>query len=112
MTRSAVSSPVRILVEGLAVVPTRRVLAWRLMPNHWHLVVQPRRDGELSLFMRWLTQGATRLERRQFADAHSSPISLTMMRSVLRPAAASMRWMGSSMGSWLSRKVLWCIGRM
>jgi putative transposase len=25
------------------------------MPNHWHLVLWPRKKGELSEFMRWLT---------------------------------------------------------
>lgn len=29
--------------------------AYCLMPNHWHFVVSPRRDGELSRFMHWLT---------------------------------------------------------
>jgi putative transposase len=29
------------------------------MPNHWHLVLRPSADGELSLFMRWLTQTHT-----------------------------------------------------
>ena len=32
-----------------------RVLAYCLMPNHWHLVLWPRRDGDLSTFMRLLT---------------------------------------------------------
>jgi len=32
-----------------------RIVAYCLMPNHWHLVVWPRRDGELSTFMQWLT---------------------------------------------------------
>lgn len=32
-----------------------RLLAYCLMPNHWHLVVWPRKDGELSRFMGWLT---------------------------------------------------------
>jgi putative transposase len=32
-----------------------RLLAWCIMPNHWHLVVHPRKDGDLSSFMRWLT---------------------------------------------------------
>jgi putative transposase len=32
-----------------------RVLAWCVMPNHWHLVLWPRGDGDLSEFMRWLT---------------------------------------------------------
>jgi putative transposase len=32
-----------------------RILAYCLMPNHWHLVLWPRRDGDLSTFMRLLT---------------------------------------------------------
>jgi len=32
-----------------------RLLAYCIMPNHWHLIVQPRNDGDLSLFMYWLT---------------------------------------------------------
>ena len=32
-----------------------RLLAYCIMPNHWHLVVWPRRDGDLSRFMNWLT---------------------------------------------------------
>lgn len=32
-----------------------RCLAYCLMPNHFHLVVWPRTDGELSGFMAWLT---------------------------------------------------------
>ena len=29
--------------------------AYCLMPNHWHLVLSPQRDGALSRFMHWLT---------------------------------------------------------
>lgn len=32
-----------------------RVLAYCLMPNHWHLVLWPEQDGDLSRFMGWLT---------------------------------------------------------
>jgi putative transposase len=32
-----------------------RILAYCVMPNHWHLVLNPREDGELSRFMQWLT---------------------------------------------------------
>jgi len=32
-----------------------RLLAYCVMPNHWHLVVWPRKDGELSEFVGWLT---------------------------------------------------------
>jgi len=32
-----------------------RLLAYCVMPNHWHLVVWPQQDGDLSRFMNWLT---------------------------------------------------------
>ncbi|MDB5339639.1 MAG: hypothetical protein JWN70_5258 [Planctomycetaceae bacterium] len=32
-----------------------RVLSYCLMPNHWHLVLWPQQDGDLSRFMGWLT---------------------------------------------------------
>lgn len=31
-----------------------RILAYSIMPNHWHLVLYPQNDGELSIFMKWL----------------------------------------------------------
>jgi putative transposase len=44
----------RLLVEAHGRTPTR-LLDWCLMPNHWHMVIWPRRDGELTEFLRWLT---------------------------------------------------------
>jgi putative transposase len=38
------------------------------MPNHWHLVLWPQKDGELSEFMRWLTVTHT---QRWHAHYHS-----------------------------------------
>jgi putative transposase len=32
-----------------------RLLAYVILPNHWHLVVWPQRDGDLSLYAQWLT---------------------------------------------------------
>lgn len=32
-----------------------RILAYCLMPNHWHLVLWPRKDKDLSHFVGWLT---------------------------------------------------------
>jgi len=32
-----------------------RILAYCVMPNHWHLLLWPEEDGQLSEFMRWLT---------------------------------------------------------
>ena len=44
----------RILEQAVERMPMR-VLGWCLMPNHWHLVLWPEADGQLSEFMRWLT---------------------------------------------------------
>ena len=44
----------RVLGEVEERVPMR-VLAWCLMPNHWHLLLWPREDGDLSKYMRLLT---------------------------------------------------------
>ena len=40
--------------ESLDFVPMR-VLAYCLMPNHWHMVLYPRGDGELSRFLQSIT---------------------------------------------------------
>jgi putative transposase len=45
---------VRVLQEATARLPMR-LLCWVVMPNHWHLVLWPSHDHELSLFMAWLT---------------------------------------------------------
>lgn len=39
------------------------ILAYALMPNHWHLVLYPRNDGDMSEFMRWLTTTHVRQRR-------------------------------------------------
>jgi putative transposase len=46
-----------------------RVCAYVLMPNHFHLVLWPRRDGQLSDFMRWLTMTHT---QRWHAHRHTA----------------------------------------
>jgi putative transposase len=46
-----------------------RLLAYCVMPNHWHLVVWPREDGELSRFTGWLTLTHT---QRWHAERHST----------------------------------------
>ena len=50
----------RILAEALSLVPIR-LFAYCLMPNHWHLVVSPNVDGEMSRFAQWL--GLTHTQR-------------------------------------------------
>ena len=48
-----------VLLEALGRFPGVTLLAFCVMPNHFHLVLRPSRDGELSRFMRWLTQTHT-----------------------------------------------------
>ncbi len=43
-----------VLAEACKQVPMR-ILAYCLMPNHWHLVLWPYNDGDLAKFMHWLT---------------------------------------------------------
>lgn len=44
----------RVLAGAIERVPMR-LLAYCVMPNHWHLVVWPERDGKLAAFMHLLT---------------------------------------------------------
>ncbi len=44
----------RILAEGLQRYPCR-ILAYQLMPNHWHFVLQPTENGGMSNFLRWVS---------------------------------------------------------
>src|SRR4051794_39439752 len=43
----------RVLIEAHRRFPLR-LCAWCILPNHWHFVPWPDRDGQLSEFFRWL----------------------------------------------------------
>ncbi len=58
----------RILAEAVA-RQQMRLLGYCLMPNHFHLLLWPRGDGDLSRFMRWLTLTHT---QRWHAHRHSA----------------------------------------
>ena len=57
----------RILADAVRRVKMR-LLAYCVMPNHWHLVVWPREEGDLSTFVGWLTLTHT---QRWHAHRHS-----------------------------------------
>lgn len=107
----------RILEESLEHVPGMRILTYCLMPTHWHLVVRPKADGELSRFTGYLTLTHTQrwhAHHRNFGTGHlyqgrykSFPIAaddyfLTVCRYVERNAlraglverAENWRWGG------------------
>lgn len=44
----------RVLSEGLERYPVE-LFSFTLMPNHWHLVVRPKEDGQMGRFLRWVT---------------------------------------------------------
>lgn len=44
----------RITQQALEHVPGLRLLGYCIVPNHWHMVVRPRKSGELSDFLHWL----------------------------------------------------------
>ncbi len=56
----------RVLLAAWSRVPIR-ILSWCIMPNHWHLVLWPKKDGQLTAFMRWLT--LTHAQRWKHAHA-------------------------------------------
>jgi len=61
-----------LLEETLRSRPMR-ICAYALMPNHWHLVLWPERDGELAAFMQQLTTKHVRrwqLHRRKVGYGH------------------------------------------
>jgi putative transposase len=116
----------RAMAEALERTPSR-LLAYCLMPNHWHLVLWPRRDGELSEVMRWLTvthtqrwhacrrtSGTGPLYQGRFK---SFPIErdehlLTVLRYVegnaLRAnlARQAEQWRWSSLWRWMNRRAV------
>ena len=58
----------RILADGLERYSVE-LLAYQLMPNHWHMVLRPTRDGQMSQLLRWVTGTHT---MRYHAHYHTS----------------------------------------
>jgi putative transposase len=103
--------------------PGVRLLAYCLMPNHWHLVLRPKAAGELSAYMRWLSnthvrrwrqhghsvgQGHVYQGRFKSFPAQDDRHYLTLLRYVeANPLRAKLvrsaeRWRWSSLGATLS----------
>jgi putative transposase len=63
----------RVLAEVQERVP-RRILAWCVMPNHWHLLLWPQLDRELSDYMRLVTLTHTQRRHAHLASAGTGHI--------------------------------------
>ncbi len=104
----------RVLAQTQARVPLR-LLAFCLMPNHWHLLLWPQADDELSRFLHWLTLthtqrwlthyqcvGSGHLYQGRFKsfpvaeDEHLFTVGRYVERNALRaglsPTAEAWRW--------------------
>jgi len=109
----------KLLVQASERLPMR-LLAYCLMPNHFHLVLWPHEDGDLSRWMQWLlTSHVRRYHRHYDSSGHvwqgrfkAFPIQqdehlLTVLRYVERnpvrakslPIRKAERWPWSSLGS-------------
>jgi putative transposase len=51
-----------------------RIAAYCLMPNHWHLLLWPKRDGELSEVVRWITVTHTQRWHAHHQTAGTGPV--------------------------------------
>jgi REP-associated tyrosine transposase len=58
----------RVLVEAMEKHPIR-LLAYCLMPNHWHFVLWPAKEGEMTAFLRWLTHTHTQRWHAHYGTA-------------------------------------------
>ena len=61
-----------LLLEGVELIGMQ-ILAYCIMPNHWHLVLHPKNDGDMSEFMRWVTTTHVRQRRvmtKSVGDGH------------------------------------------
>ena len=63
----------RVLQVAGQRVPVR-LLAYCVMPNHWHLLVWPQNDGDLSEYMRWLTVTHTQRWHLAHGTAGTGPL--------------------------------------
>ncbi len=63
----------KVIAEAKERLPMR-VLGWCVMSNHWHFVLWPQDDGDLSEFMRWLTVTHTQRWHAAHGTSGTGPI--------------------------------------
>ena len=97
-----------------------RLLAFCLMPNHFHLVLWPRKEGDLSKWMQWLSTSHVRRYHRHYqtsghvwqgrfksfpiqSDEHLHTVLRYVERNPVRaksiPVRKAQKWPWSSVGT-------------
>ena len=111
----------RILAEGLERYDVQ-CFCDQLLPNHWHLVLRPNRDGEMIRFLRWVmatptmryhayyhTSGEGHVYQGRFKsfpvqdDGHFLTVCRDIERNALRAelVARAEDWRWGSLWRWL-----------
>jgi len=58
---------VRLLIDGLDRAAVA-VFGYCLMPNHWHIVLRPKGDGDLSAYLSWVSNTHVRRYRAHYSQ--------------------------------------------
>lgn len=114
---------IRILGEGLQKYPVE-LFSFILMPNHWHLVLRPKKDAQMGRLLRWVSathtlryhghyhrHGYGHLYRSRFksfpiqSDEHFYVVCRYVERNPLRASlvGAAQEWQHGSLFRWNSR---------
>ncbi len=73
LTRGDYDAFVEVLAEVKQRIPIR-LLSYCVMPNHWHMLLWPRSDGQLSEFMRLVTVTHTQRWHAAHATSGTGPL--------------------------------------
>jgi putative transposase len=111
---------VRLIADACERLPMR-VLGYCLMPNHFHLALWPKRDGDLSRWMQWLLTAHVRRYHQHYhssghvwqgrfkafpieEDEHLLTVLRYMERNALRAdlCRKAENWRWSSLWAWRS----------
>ncbi len=114
----------RVLAEAHGIIPMR-LLCYAVLPNHWHLVLWPIGDDDLSSYMQWVTVTHTQRWHAAHGTSGTGPLYqgrfksfpvetdehfLTLCRYVERnPLRANLvqraeNWRWSSLWQWHSQR--------
>ena len=80
-----------LLIEAKQRIPVK-ILAYCLMPNHWHLLIWTHRDGDISVFIKWLaTTHAARWTRKHECVGRGA-VYQSRFKSVAVECGAHLFW--------------------